>query len=129
MNLLLTFLPDEALPLLLVAIGLGVVLGFRKLSGLIPGILLSLVLAPLLSCLLGGLPPIVSVALFVGFVFVAIRMLFNLVLGAAAADHMVGALAAGVVHATFGLLFGLPILLLRTLFGAASKRRDLGGRP
>lgn len=127
MNLLLTLLPDEAMPLVIAAIGLCVVLGLRSAAGLLPSILLAAVLAPVIALLLEGMPPIVSILLFTGFLIWATRALFNLVLGRAAADHMVGTLAAGAVRGLFALVFGLPLLILRSVFGALARSHNSGG--
>lgn len=129
MNFASMLLPDEAMPLLLVVIGLGVMLGFRQLLGWIPSILLSFLLAPFISSLLGSLPPIVSILLIVGIVFWGIRGIFSLLLGQAAADHMVGALAAGVVRGAFMIVFALPMMLLRLLFRAAFNHGNQEGGP
>jgi hypothetical protein len=128
-NLALTFLPDEFLPLVIAIIGVGVVLGFRQLMGWIPSILLSVLLTPVITSFLGGLPPVFGILLFVGFVLWAVRAFLNLVLGRGAADHLVGALAADAVRGLFLLVFGLPVLILRALAGAGGPRPRHPGGP
>jgi hypothetical protein len=127
LNLALTFMPDEMLPLVIVVIGLGVVLGFRQLAGWIPSILLSVLLTPLIVGVMNSLPPFVSVLVFAGFVLWTIRVVANFVLGRSATDHMVGRVAAGLLLAPLKLVIRLPFLLLRALFSALFPRRHSHG--
>jgi hypothetical protein len=113
-SVLWTFLPDEALPLLIVGIGLAIILGLlrgRAALGLLVLLLLAPVLGAVVEPLLAQLPPWVTV-LLLAFVGLAIlRRLAALFLGPRAADTMVGALAADVVRLAVRLLL-LPLLIV-----------------
>jgi hypothetical protein len=99
-------LPDEALPLVIVAAGLLMILGFRRAGlGVLGTALLLPVLSPFIEALFGELPPWVSfvVLAFVGLAI--LRGLAALLIGERAADHMTGSLAADVVRFVVGMLF------------------------
>ncbi len=108
---LLAWLPDEAVPLVVVGAGLALVLGVmsgRTAVQLLGFVLLVLVLAPFIDAMFGELPAWVSLALVVAGGLSLLRLVASLVLGARAADTMVGSLAATAVVAALRLAF-LPL--------------------
>lgn len=100
------FLPDEALLLVMMAAGLLLMLGFRRVAG---GLLATALLLPLLSpfveALMSGLPAWVSLVILVVLGLTIFRALASLFLGRRAAAHMVGILAADVVRFLVRCLF------------------------
>jgi hypothetical protein len=110
-GVLWTFLPDEALPLLIVGVGLALMLGLisgRAALGLLGLLLLSPLLAPLIEELLGELPPWISLIILAFLALALFRGLAALILGQRAADAMAGNLAADLVRLMVRLLF-LPL--------------------
>ncbi len=108
MQWLWLFLPDEALVLVIVLIGMGLMVGFlrpRSAGQLLGGIVLMLLLAPFIESFVSSLPWWVNLLLLFGIGWAVIRGLSRFVLGARAADHMVGTLAADVVRALFRAVF------------------------
>lgn len=99
-------LPDEALPLVVMATGLIMILGFRQAALSILGmVLLFPILAPFVEALFGELPPWVSLVIFAFIGLAILRGLAALMIGQRAADTMVGSLAADVVRIVVGMLF------------------------
>jgi hypothetical protein len=122
MSLLWALIPDEALILVIAAIGIGLIL--RIISGrtavsLIGGIALMVLLAPFVEALFASLPWWLTLLLFAGLVLSVLRGLSSVVLGERASDHMVGTLASDVVRfcfvGFFQLLF-MPFRLIGWLF-------------
>jgi hypothetical protein len=110
-----TFLPDEALPLLIVGVGLALMLGLisgRAALGLLGLLLLFPLLTPLVEALLGELPPWISLVILALIALAILRGLAALLLGARAADTMVGNLAADLVRLVVRLLL-LPLRMGR----------------
>jgi uncharacterized membrane protein YkgB len=108
MQWLWLFIPDEALVLIIVLIGLGLMVGFlrpRSAGRLLGGIVLMLLLAPFVESIISSFPWWVNLLLLLGFGWAVIRGLSRLVLGARAADHMTGILAADVVRGLFRAAF------------------------
>jgi len=104
MQWLWLFLPDEAMVLVIALIGLGLIVGVlrpRSAGQLLGGIVLMLILSPFIESLLSSLPWWINVLLLVGMAWAIIRGLSRFVLGARAADHMIGILAADVVRGIF----------------------------
>jgi hypothetical protein len=104
MQWLWLFLPDEALVLVIALIGFGLMVGFlrpRSAGQLLGSIVLMLLTAPFIESFVSALPGWLNLLLLLGIGWVVIRGLSRFVLGARAADHMVGALAADVVRALF----------------------------
>lgn len=111
---LLFWLPDEAAVFVIMGIGFALMVGlmspgaaFRALGLLC----LFLLLSPFIDALVDQLPTIWLIPIGILVVVGMFRMLANLVIGARAADHMVGNLAASAVQGAFALLF-LPFRLL-----------------
>jgi hypothetical protein len=121
-------LPDEALPLVLVIAAFGVMFGLmrgRSFLGLVALIVFLPVLGLLLEQVLGALPPWVALLVLVAAGLSTVRALASLVLGARAADHMVGILAADVVRLALVGMF-IPFRLLAR--AARAGLNGLGGR-
>ena len=118
MSLLWTLLPDEALILVIAAIGIGLLLGIlsgRKALSLIGGIALMVILAPFVEALFASLPLWLMLLLFVGLVLSFLRGLSSAVLGDRASDHMVGTLAADIVRFCFVGSFKLLLMPFRII--------------
>jgi hypothetical protein len=113
-RLLWTCLPHEALPLLIVGVGLAMILGLlrgRAVLGLLALLLLMPVMGPIGETLLAQLPPWVAWLLGAGLVLTLLRRLAAFLIGARAADTMVGTLAADLVRLAVRLLC-LPLRLV-----------------
>ena len=121
MNTLWWLLPDEAMPLVIVCIGLALILGLirgRAATGLLGAVILLSLAGPFIDALLGTLPGWLLLLVLL-FVAVALfRSALSLLLGARAADEAVGNLAADVIRAGFRLLFLLLFLPFRILWWA-----------
>lgn len=116
LNLFWWLLPESALPLVIVAAGLGLMTGIisRKTAfGLIGLVILFVILSPFVSVLVDALPLWVTVLLllFVGLSFC--RAVLNALIGQRAASHTVGILVADVIRFFFRLVFWPFRLLLR----------------
>ncbi len=117
--------PDEALPLLVMGVGLALVLGLlngRAALGLLGFLLLVPLLALFVETVLGELPPWVSLVLLAFLVLSLLRGLFALLLGSRAADTMVGSLAADLVRLVVRLLL-LPLRMVRGAFRLVNQGR------
>jgi hypothetical protein len=104
MQFLWLFLPDEFLVLVIALIGLAVMVGLVRLrtAGIFLGsIVLMLLLTPFIESFMSSLPWWLNFLIVAGIGWAVVRGFFRLVLGAGAADEMVGTLAADVVRATF----------------------------
>jgi len=109
------FIPDEALLLIVMGIGLALMLGLiggRAALGILGMVLLLPLLSPFVEALVGELPPWVSLVLLAIVALALIRGLAALLLGARAADTMVGNLAADLVRLVVRLLL-LPLRMGR----------------
>lgn len=116
MQVLLAFLPSEFIPVLIVVIGLGIMVGlvrFRAAAGVIGGIILLLLLSPFVETFVASLPWWLGLLILAGIGWALIRGLLRLVLGAGAADEMIGSLAAAAVLGGFRSLFFLLFLPFR----------------
>ena len=123
MSLLWFFLPDEALPLIIVGVGLALILGFgRGVLGILGLLLLIPIVAPFVEALLGELPLWVSLLILAIVGLAIFRGLAGLLIGARAADHMMGILAADVVRLVVLFLF-FPFRLAGWVFRAISNGR------
>lgn len=105
MRALLLVLPDEALPMLIVAAGLAFIVGARQFGrGMLVAaaalVFLPLLLAPVFDALPGWLFFLVLAAMAIAVLFALLRGMSSMLIGSRATDHMVGALAADVVKAT-----------------------------
>ncbi|MEM2001026.1 MAG: hypothetical protein QXT77_00070 [Candidatus Methanomethylicaceae archaeon] len=121
MSWLWFFLPDEALPLVIVGVGLLWILGVISAQGalrILSRMFLLVLIGPFVEMLVGELPSWVLVLVLVWVVLAALRGLATLLLGRGAADEMVGTLAAHFVMA----VVLLPFRLLRWLFGMGRHR-------
>ena len=124
-NLLWFFLSEETLPLAIVLIGLGLITGLvprRVAFGALGSLLAFALLSPFISMFLDLLPFWLLVPLMLFFAMSFLRALLSAGLGARAADHTVGILAADVIRFAFRMLF-LPV---RVAFGVV--RALVGGR-
>src|SRR5437667_12881860 len=95
-NLLWFFLPDEAIVLVFVGIGLALIYGLirgRQAASILGGIVIMLLLAPFAGALFNALPLWLTLILTVAICFSILRSFASLFLGSGAADHMIGALA------------------------------------
>lgn len=113
MNLLLALLPDQALILVIAAIGLGLILRFispKYAASIVGGIILMLLMEPFFNALFAALPWWLTLLISGFFLLSILRSLFNLMLGSRATDHMVGILAADAVR--FSLTGAFRLLLM-----------------
>ena len=116
MNLLWALIPDEALILVIAAIGIGLILGLirgRTAASLIGGIVLMVLLEPFVEGLFAALPWWITAALLVVFVLSLFRGLSSMVIGTRASDHMTGILAADFVRFCFVGSFRLLLMPFR----------------
>ena len=102
---------------MIVATGLALIVGARRLAAILLGSALAItfqpsLLAPLFDALPGWLLAILSVLFAIGM----LRVLFELVIGKQSTDHMVGILAADLVRALVLAPFRLLGWLLRAVF-------------
>lgn len=116
LNLFWWFLPDEALVLVIVVAGLGLITGLipRGIAfGLVGAVVLFALLSPFVPVLLEALPLwlVVLLLLFLGLAFC--RAVLNALIGPRAAAHTVGILVADVIRFFFRLLFWPFRLLVR----------------
>ncbi len=119
MSNLLMFLPTEALPLVLVLLGLAVVAGLAR-PRLLVGFVLFLAGLPVIGALLDAAVramPWWLVALLAGWLlFSVLRAALSLLIGTAAASHAVGVLAAAGIRFAFRTAL-LPLrLAFRVVF-------------
>lgn len=118
MSLLWMLLPDGALLLVVVGIGLATILGLLRggaAFSLLGVVLLFALLGPFVEGIVEGvagtLPPWMSLALLVVVGLVLLRGVAALVIGRRASDHMVGILAADLVRLAVVLVL-FPFRLL-----------------
>ena len=115
MRALWLLIPDEAM--ILIVVGLGLALMLRLLSGraavgILGALFLMLILGPFVEVLLESLPGWVGIVILVALCLMIVRTILSLCLGQRAADHTVGILAANAI--LFGLL--LPFRVIRWMF-------------
>lgn len=118
-------LPDEALLLLMVGVGIALILGLltgRTAIGVLALLILFPILAPFVEALFGTLPAWVSLLILVIVGLSILRGLASLFIGGRAADHMTGILAADVVRLIVLCLF-LPFRLVGWIFRTFSNGR------
>lgn len=121
MRSLWLFLPDAAIPLLMVAVGLALIVGLirpRAAFGVILTVILLLLAAPFLDLLFEALPWWVLLLLLVWVGLYLLRSLLEVFIGDRAAAEAVGSLAADLIRAGFRLLF-LPLRVLRWILRRA----------
>lgn len=109
-----SLLPNSALPLVIIGLGLAVVIGLikpRRAVSIVGFFLLSILLAPFFSALFDALPWWVCLLVTVFFVLSICRAVIRLMIGGRASDHVVGALTADVIRMCFRALF-FPFRLL-----------------
>jgi uncharacterized membrane protein len=114
LTLLLTFLPDEALPLVIMIFGLLIIIGVmrpRTAMGFIVSIVLSMLAAPFIEALFAGLPLWLTALVLFGFAFWILRTLMETTLGPHAAGHVIGTGVVALVRFAFTLVL-LPFRLL-----------------
>jgi len=119
MRTLWLWLPDEAMALVIVAIGLALIVGLvrgRTAPGLLGMVVLVLLAGPFIDSLLDTLPGWVLLLLLLWVALGLFRWVLSVLLGARAADEAVGSLAADVIRTGFRLLFFLLCLPFRILW-------------
>lgn len=106
MRNLAMFIPDELLPLLLVAAGLCLIVGLRSTAVALATLAIATpFVGVIVSVLLDQLPWFVVAAILAFSVLAMARALSNLLIGRRSTDHMVGDLAADVVRFALKLPF------------------------
>ena len=106
MRNLAMFLPDELLPLLLVAAGLCLIVGLRSTAFALATLAIATpFVGVIVGTLLDQLPWFVVAAVLAFSVLSMARALSNLLIGRRSTDHMVGDLAADVVRFALKLPF------------------------
>ena len=118
MSNLLMFLPDEATPIILVLLLVGVVAGFvrfRILLGFVLLVAFTPLLGELFDLLLQAIPWWLVLLTVGGIVMWVVRSAMALLIGSEAASHAVGALAAEAVKLCFKALL-LPFRLCGWLY-------------
>jgi hypothetical protein len=116
-NLLLTFLPDSALPLIIAGAGLLIMLGLvrpRTAFGFVGVFVVTIITTPFVEALFAGLPMWLTLIIIIVGIFWIGRTLLEALLGEHAAGHVIGILF---VAATIGV-FRLSIAPLRILVRA-----------
>jgi len=119
MRTLWLWLPDEAMVLVIVAIGLALMLGLirgRAALGLLGAVVLVLLAGPFIDALVAALPFWILLIVLLFLAVALFRGALSLLLGARAADEAVGNLAADVIRGGFRLLFVLAYLPFRILW-------------
>lgn len=104
MQWLLMFLPDQAMVLVIAAIGLALMIGVLRLRSagqILTGLILTLLLSPFIESFISLMPTWINLLLLLGIGWELVRALFDFVLGPRAADHMIGILAADVIRGLF----------------------------
>jgi hypothetical protein len=103
------FVPDQALPLLIIVAGALVILGFRATGiRLLLITLLIPVLSPFAEAFLSGLPPWVAVIVVLIVGLSILRAILFVLLGRSAAEHAIGILAADIIRVAVVALVLLP---------------------
>lgn len=108
MSWLWFFLPDEALPLLVVGVAIALILGLlagRTALSILGLLILIPILTPFVEALFGAMPAWISVVVLVIIGLSILRGIAALFIGRRAADTMVGTLAADVVRLVVICLF------------------------
>lgn len=111
-----TLLPDEAIPIVILALILAAVFLGRRVLPILVVVVLSVVLAPFVSSFVDTLPTPIVIALGIAFMLVVVRSVAVLILGAGAADHMTGVLAADAIRFAVRSAVFLPSMLMRLAF-------------
>ena len=115
-NALWWFVPDAALPLILIGGAFLVMLGLVRPGRLllfVLGFALLPMLGPVIEAVFELLPWWVTLLVMAGVAISMMRAAATLLLGPGAADHMVGTLAAGAVGGLLRAIFMIPVLLVR----------------
>jgi hypothetical protein len=115
MSWLWILIPDEAIPVIVIIVGLLLILGLvrpRAAFGILGLLLLLPLLSPLIEALFEALPPWISFLVLAWVGLAILRGLATLFLGRGASDEMVGTLAA---HLVIAVLL-LPVRILRWAF-------------
>jgi len=118
MNLIWAFLPDEALVLVIVAIGFGLMVGIirvRTAASLLGGLFLITLLGPFVEMLFESLPSWLTLMVLALICLSLLRAFLGLVLGRRASDHVVGILAADVVRFCFVSVLEILFLPFRMI--------------
>lgn len=125
LNWILAFLPDQAMVLVIMGIGLVLMLGIinlRRALSLVGGLMLLLVLSPFVESLIGSLPWWITIFLIVMIGLSLLRTISSALIGRGASDEMVGTLAADVVRGGFRLLIWSIAAPFRVLIWALGRR-------
>ena len=118
MRNMIALIPSEFAVLLIVAAGIAMIVGARKLAGALLMIMAAIVFLPLVLAPVFELMPVwLLTVLILCFGFGLVRALFELTIGKRSTEHMVGILAADVVR--FSAL--APFRLLRWLFRSLTR--------
>jgi hypothetical protein len=118
MSLIWAFIPDEALILLVAAIGIALIAGIvrgRQAMSWLTGLVALILITPFVGILLDALPLWLQLLLIVAICFSLFRAFVSLFLGGHAADHMIGSLAANVVRFCFLAVIQLFVLPFRVI--------------
>jgi hypothetical protein len=118
MNWILALVPDQALVLVIVLIGLALMCGMinaRRAFGLIGGIILFLILSPFIGSLVDALPGWLLLGLVLVLGLSMLRAVSNFLIGRGATNEMVGSLAADLVRLGFRAIFFVLTLPFRAL--------------
>ncbi len=121
MRTLWLWLPDEAMPLVIVGVGLALMLGLirvRTALSVLGTVILLLLAGPFIEALIETLPGWMILLLVLFVVLALFRGVLSLLLGERAAAHTIGILAADMIRLCFGLLF-LPFRILWWVFRRA----------
>lgn len=105
------FLPQEALPLLLIGGAFLVMFRIASLRSVLGTVICFAVLpvfSPVIEAVFGALPGWLALLFFVGMGFWCFQAIATTVMGRGAAEHMVGSLAADIVRSLVKIAF-LPV--------------------
>ena len=118
MSLAFLFLPDEWIPIIIVGLVVGVVLGIVRIGWAVVFILalaLSPVTAGIIEDLLAHVPLWLQLIIIILFALYVLRLVLGLALGEAGAGAFIGRLAYDLFTIVFRSLFFLVVLPFRLL--------------
>lgn len=106
-ELLLAFLPDQALPLIIVGLGLALILGIISRSfafSILGTVILFAILSPFIDALFDSLPLWLLILLMLFFGLSLLKLVMNTLFGREATGHFLGELLFAIFAMPFRLL-------------------------
>ena len=116
---IVSFLPEEFIPLIMVSVGFLIIIGQRKLAGAMFTLILVMIFLPvLLEPLLGEMPLWVLLSLGFFVVFSILGSIIDIVVGKKVRERAAGILLADFIRG----LFKLPWRITKFIFGIFFRR-------